>query len=78
MNAVDGATTEPRIRINRPASESARCKDLRARLSPEISLHHAATYNTFNVQNAILFQPQHTEPFVRRLSDMWHAAVAVA
>ena len=28
---------------------------------------HAATYNTFNVQNAILFQPEHTEPFVRRL-----------
>src|ERR1700730_6712255 len=30
LNAVDGATTEPRIRINRPDDESARCKGSRA------------------------------------------------
>jgi hypothetical protein len=30
MNAVDGATIERRIRINRPDDESARCKGSRA------------------------------------------------
>jgi len=31
MNAADGATIEPRTRINQPDDENARCKGLRAR-----------------------------------------------
>src|SRR5207302_3122121 len=34
MNEADGATTEPRIRINRPADETARCKVSRVRVQP--------------------------------------------
>ena len=32
--AVDGATTEPRIRINRPDDENARCRVSRVRVQP--------------------------------------------
>jgi hypothetical protein len=52
MNAVNGATIEPRIRINRPDDESARCKVSRApgqRKDFSQSMQPPTTFSTFNV-----------------------------
>ena len=38
MSVVDGATIEPRIRINRPVDESAKCKVSRAPGQPKDAL----------------------------------------
>jgi hypothetical protein len=35
MNAVAGATIEPRTRINRPDDENIRCRASRARVQPK-------------------------------------------
>src|ERR1700730_3539257 len=64
---VDGATTEPRIRINRPADENARCKGSRARAQPRDFSQPTQPPTIPSTSNAIPFQPEHTEPFVRRL-----------
>src|SRR5271157_4102309 len=64
---VDGATTEPRIRINRPADESARCKGSRAQAQPRDFSQPTQPHTIPSTSNAISFQPEHTEPFVRRL-----------
>src|SRR5580704_15568370 len=64
---VDGAKTEPRIRINRPADENARCKGSRARAQPRDFSQSTQPPIIPSTSNAISFQPEHTEPFVRRL-----------
>src|ERR1700737_379091 len=64
---VDGATTEPRIRINRPADENARCKGSRARAQPRDFSQPTQPPTIPSTSNAISFQPENPEPFVRRL-----------
>src|ERR1700730_4853778 len=60
MNAVDGATTEPRIRVNRPDDESARCKGSRAR-DPRIS-QCMQQHKIPSTLSAISSQQERTEP----------------
>jgi hypothetical protein len=62
MNVVDGATIEPRIRINRPDDENTRCKVSRApgqrrNFSPSMQLS-----TTHSTSNAISPQQECTEP----------------
>ena len=77
MSAADGATIEPRTRINQPDDENARCKGLRARdPHKHFSPVHAATYNTFNVQRHLITARTHLA-FRASAMNMWRAAVAV-
>src|ERR1700732_5563448 len=48
MNAVDGATIERRIRINRPDDENTRCRASRVGFSPEISLNPRSRLQHFH------------------------------
>ncbi len=62
MNMVDGATIEPRIRINRPDDENTRCKVSRAprqrkNFSPSMLLS-----STHSTSNAISPQQECAEP----------------
>ena len=69
MNAVDGATIEPRIRINRPDDENARCKGSRAwdpRKDFSQCMQQPTTLSTFN------------RAFRASATNMRRAAVAVA
>jgi hypothetical protein len=50
MNAVDGATIERRIRINRPDDENTRCKVSRAWDPRKDFSQCMQQHNTFNVQ----------------------------
>ena len=65
-SVVDGATTEPRIRINRPADENTRCKVSRAtgqRKGFSPSMQQSTTHST---SNAISPQQERTEPSAHR------------
>src|ERR1700738_2185562 len=78
MNAVDGATIERRIRINRPDDENTRCKVSRA-WDPrkDFSHTHAATYNTFNVQRHLTSARTH-RAFRASAVQTWREVVAAA
>ena len=66
MNAVDGATIEPRIRISRPDDENARCKGSRA-WDPRKDFSQCMQQpTTLSTSNAISPQQERTEPFARR------------
>ena len=61
-SAVNGATTEPRIRINRPADENARCKGSRARVQPKDFSQPTQPPTTLSTSSAISPQQEPTEP----------------
>ncbi len=58
----DGATTEPRTRINRPADENARCRVLRARVQPRDFSQATQPRTTLSTFNATSSQQERTEP----------------
>src|ERR1019366_7851831 len=61
MSGVDGATTEPRIRINRPDDESARCKVSRVP-GPRKNFSQSTQQPTkSSMSNAISPQQERTE-----------------
>jgi hypothetical protein len=66
MNEADGATTEPRIRINRPAGENARCKVSRVRVQPRDFSQPTQPPTILSMFNTISPQQERTEPFARR------------
>ena len=72
MSVVDGATIEPRIRINRPDAENTRCPGSAQRFLST----HAATYNTFNVQRHLTSARTH-RAFRASAMNMWREIVAV-
>src|ERR1700720_3807274 len=62
MNAVDGATIERRIRINRPDEGKGRCKGSRA-WDPRKDFSQCMQQpTTFSTSSAILPQQERTEP----------------
>src|SRR5208282_1794631 len=62
MNAVDGATIERRIRINRPDDENARCKGSRA-WDPRKDFSQCMQQpTTLSTSSAISPQQERTEP----------------
>ena len=61
-SAVNGATTEPRIRINRPDDENARCKVSRVRVQPKDFSQPTQPLTTLSTSNAISPQQERTEP----------------
>src|SRR3984893_17589696 len=67
MNVVDGATTEPRIRINRPDDENTICRVSSVRDQPKDFSQLTQPPTTLSTSNAISFLQGRTEPFVRRL-----------
>ena len=62
MNAVDGATIERRIRINRPDDENARCKVSRVRVQPKDFSQRTQPLTTLSTSSAISPQQERTEP----------------
>src|ERR1700730_9556748 len=62
MSGVDGATTEPRIRISRPDDESARCKVSRAPGPRKDFSQSTQPPITSSTSNAISPQQERTEP----------------
>src|ERR1700675_1404632 len=66
MNAVDGATIERRIRINRPDDENTRCKVSRAWDPRKDFSQPTRPPTTHSTSNAISPQQEHTEPSERR------------
>src|ERR1700730_1136180 len=47
QDVVDGATIEPRIRINRPDDENTRCRVSRVQVQPKISLNPRSRLQDF-------------------------------
>jgi hypothetical protein len=76
MNAVDGATIEPRIRINRPDEGRERCKGSRAS-GPRKDFFHAAAHNTFNVQRHLTSARTH-RAFRASALQTWREVVVAA
>ena len=66
MNVVDGATIEPRIRINRPVDESAKCKVSRAPGQPKDFSQLTQPPTTHSMSNAISPRQELTEPSEHR------------
>src|ERR1700726_2510692 len=61
-SAVNGATTEPRIRINRPDDENARCRVSRVRVQPKNFSQPPQPLPTLSTSNAISPLQKRTEP----------------
>jgi hypothetical protein len=61
-SAVNGATTEPRIRINRPDDENARCRVSRVRVQPKNFSQPTQPLTTLSTSNAISPPQKRTEP----------------
>jgi hypothetical protein len=61
-SAVNGATTEPRIRINRPDDENARCRVSRVRVQPKNFSQPTQPLTTLSTSNAISAPQKRTEP----------------
>jgi hypothetical protein len=78
MNAVDGATIERRIRINRPDEGRGRCKGSRA-WGPRKDFFQCMQQHkiTFNVQRH-LTQQERIEPSGHRPCRRWREVVAAA
>src|SRR6202047_4000125 len=68
MNAVDGATIERRIRINRPDDENTRCKVSRAWDSRKDFSQCMQQHKIPSTSNVISPQQERTEPSGRRQS----------
>src|SRR6266853_5097228 len=66
-SVADGATIERRIRISQPDEGRGRCKGSRAWDPRKDFSQPTQPPITPSTSNAISFQPEHTEPFVRRL-----------
>jgi transposase-like protein len=66
VSAVDGATIEPRIRINQHDDENTRSKGSRALDPPKDFSHCMQQPTTLSTYNAISPQQEPTEPFARR------------
>ena len=62
MSVVDGATIEPRIRINRPDDENARCRVSRVRVQPNNFSQPTQPLTTLSTSNAISPPQKRTEP----------------
>ena len=60
-SAVNGATTEPRIRINRPADENARCRVSRVQVQPKNFSQPTQPPTTLSTFSAISPQQERTE-----------------
>jgi hypothetical protein len=67
MSVVDGATIEPRIRINQPDDENTRCRVSRALHPHKDFSHFMQQPTTLSTSNVISFLQGRTEPFARRL-----------
>src|ERR1700730_14463876 len=61
-SAVNGATTEPRIHINRPDDENARCRVSRVRVQPKNFSQPTQPLTTLSTSNAISPPQKRTEP----------------
>src|ERR1700681_2992060 len=61
-SAVNGATTEPRIHINRPDDENARCRVSRVRVQPKNFSQPTQPPITPSTSNAISPPQKRTEP----------------
>src|ERR1700730_18957117 len=61
-SAVNGATTEPRIHINRPDDENARCRVSRVRVPPKNFSQPTQPLTTLSTSNAISPPQKRTEP----------------
>src|ERR1700726_1583180 len=61
-SAVNGATTEPRIRINRRDDENARCRVSRVRVQPKNFSQLTQPLTTPSTSNAISPPQKRTEP----------------
>jgi hypothetical protein len=73
MSVVDGATIEPRIRINQPDDQGFKSVASAQRFLS----FHAAAYNTFNIQRHLISARTH-RAFRASAMNMWREAVAVA
>src|SRR5450631_313857 len=62
MNAVDGATIERRIRINRPDDENTRCRVSRVRVQPKDFSQRTQPLTTLSTSSVISPQQERTEP----------------
>src|ERR1700730_14966276 len=67
MNAVEGATTERRIHINRPDEGRGRCKGSRASHRRKDFSQCMQQSTTPSTSNVILHRQERTEPFGPRL-----------
>src|SRR5580693_5929777 len=67
MSVVDGATIEPRIRINRPDDENTRCRVSSARGQPKDFSQLTQPPTTLSTSNVISLLQARTDPFARRL-----------
>jgi hypothetical protein len=67
MSVVDGATIEPRIRINRPDDENTRCRVSSVRGQPKDFSQPTQPPTTLSTSNVISPLQGRTEPFARRL-----------
>jgi hypothetical protein len=74
---VDGATTEPRIRISRPATRAHDARFQERRVRAKISLVHAATYNIFNVQRHLTSARTH-RAFRASAMQTWREVIVAA
>jgi hypothetical protein len=66
MTAVDGATTEPRIHINRPDDENARCRGSRAPVRRNDSSQRIPPFRIPSTSNPISPRHERTGPSGRR------------
>jgi hypothetical protein len=62
MSAVDGATIERRIRINRPDDENTRCRVSRVRVQPKDFSQRTLPLTTLSTSSVISPQQERTEP----------------
>jgi hypothetical protein len=67
MSVVNGATTEPRIRINQPDDENTRCRVSSVRDQPKDFSQLTQPPTIHSTSNVISFLQGHTEPFASRL-----------
>ena len=67
MSMVDGATIEPRIRINRPDDENTRCRVSSVRGQPKDFSQLTQPPTTLSTSNVISLLQGRSEPFARRL-----------
>src|SRR5580704_4231276 len=63
MSVVDGATIEPRIRINRPDDENTRCRVSSVRGQPKDFSQLTQPPTTLSTSNVISLLQGRTEPF---------------
>ena len=77
MSVVNGATTEPRIRINQPDDENTRCRVSSARGQPKDFSQLTQPPTIHSTSNVISFLQGHTEPFASSAMNVWREAVAV-